>query len=178
MAVLPKEEVMKHISYANVTATLALFLVLAGGSAFAVNHLIRGPAGPRGPRGHTGQPGPAGERGPLGFGATGYRGQVGPTGPQGGQGPQGAKGERGKEGGEAFFAHICNAESEFILDQTAKDKALQEQVAKLRAKLPPPVGPTGAVEGQELEVAGLEIELHAHEADIAQVSQIRGQSNC
>jgi hypothetical protein len=169
---------MKHISYANVTATLALFLVLAGGSAFAVNHLVRGPAGPRGPRGHMGQPGAAGERGPLGFGATGYRGQVGPTGAQGVAGPQGEKGERGKEGGEAFFAHICNAESEFELDQSFKDKALQEAIAELRRKLPPPVGPTGAVTGQELEVIGKEIELHAHEADIAQVSQIRGQSNC
>lgn len=105
----------RHLTYANVAATLALFIALGGG-AYAATQLPRnsvdtaqlkreavtagkiakktraqlrgnrGPAGPEGPQGKTGKQGPRG--------ATGARGA---------QGPRGEKGERGEPGtGPAF----------------------------------------------------------------------------
>ncbi|MBS1862412.1 MAG: collagen-like protein [Actinobacteria bacterium] len=88
---------MKHLSskltYANVVASLALFIALAGGTAFAASQLekesvgtsqlkkeavtpsklskkskatLTGPQGPQGPKGDTGAPGPRGDRGEAG----------------------------------------------------------------------------------------------------------------
>lgn len=105
----------RHLTYANVAATLALFLALGGG-AYAATQLPRnsvdtaqlkkeavtagkiakktrnqlrgdrGPAGPQGPAGKAGKPGPKGA-----------------TGAKGAQGPRGEKGERGEPGtGPAF----------------------------------------------------------------------------
>ncbi|HLW93799.1 MAG TPA: hypothetical protein VKS25_00325 [Solirubrobacteraceae bacterium] len=82
--------------YANVVATLALFLALAGGTAYAARHYLihsihqikpavvrelrgnRGPSGPRGLRGSRGLTGPAGKTGKTG--ATGTTGVSGATG--------------------------------------------------------------------------------------------------
>jgi hypothetical protein len=65
----------KHLTYANVVSTLALFLVLAGSSAYAAGHFIitkrsqikpsvlaslKGSTGPAGAPGTAGAPGPAG----------------------------------------------------------------------------------------------------------------------
>jgi hypothetical protein len=75
----------KHLSYANVTATLALVFAM-GGSAVAAKHYLitspsqispkvikklkvtgpRGPAGPQGSAGAKGEPGAKGEQGPKG----------------------------------------------------------------------------------------------------------------
>jgi hypothetical protein len=105
----------RHLTYANVAATLALFLALGGG-AYAATQLprnsvdtaqlkkeavtagkiakktrnqlrgARGSAGPQGPQGKTGKQGPKGA-----------------TGAKGAQGPRGEKGERGEPGtGPAF----------------------------------------------------------------------------
>ena len=109
----------KHLSYANVVATAALVLAMAGG-AFAASHYLitsskqispavlselhggRGPAGPRGPRG---------PRGPNLITSTkqiatsvqkklrGRRGPGGPQGPSGAIGPQGPLGPQGNRGG-------------------------------------------------------------------------------
>lgn len=97
----------RHLTYANVAASLALFLAL-GGAAYAATQLpknsvgtrqlrngsvtaakiagrtrrqlrgSRGPAGPQGPQGKTGKQGPKG--------ATGARGAQGPQGPSGADG--------------------------------------------------------------------------------------------
>src|ERR1700754_4327270 len=97
----------RHLSYANVVASLALFLVLGGG-AYAATQLPRnsvgtgqlkagavtagkiakkarkqlqgqrGPAGPQGPQGKTGAKGAAGAKGATG--ATGARGAAGADG--------------------------------------------------------------------------------------------------
>lgn len=85
----PVQQVRKRLTYANVTASLALFLVLAGGSAFAAMELGRESVGTRelkkgavslaklskaakktlkgkaGPRGETGAAGPQGPPGPA-----------------------------------------------------------------------------------------------------------------
>src|ERR1700761_2226975 len=99
------------LTYANVVATLALFVALAGGTAFAASKMLpRNSVGAKqikkeavtpvklskaskaaltgqdGPRGATGPQGPKGERGDQGErGEKGERGEVGPsTGPAGG----------------------------------------------------------------------------------------------
>jgi hypothetical protein len=88
----------RHLSYANVTATLALVFAMSGGALAAKHYLInstrqinpkvikklrgnRGPAGPRGPQGLRGLRGPAG--------AKGAQGPRGLEGKQGGAGPPG-----------------------------------------------------------------------------------------
>jgi hypothetical protein len=83
-----------RLSYANVTATLALFFALSGGALAASHYLITstkqikpsvlsalkgkpGPAGPAGGQGPVGERGPAGAAGAAG---TGSEGKVGPSG--------------------------------------------------------------------------------------------------
>lgn len=104
------EFLRRHLTYANVAATLALFLAL-GGAAYAATQLPRnsvgtgqlraeavtagkiakktrkqlqgdrGPAGAQGPQGKTGKQGPKGATGTKGAqGATGARGPIGPNG--------------------------------------------------------------------------------------------------
>jgi hypothetical protein len=109
----------RHLTYANVVASLALFLAL-GGAAFAATQLprnsvgtgqlkpeavtagkiakkarnqLRGATGPTGPAGAQGKTGKQGGRGPTGpAGARGATGATGPTGPRGATGPAGADG--------------------------------------------------------------------------------------
>jgi hypothetical protein len=102
-----------NLTYANVVATLALFVALAGGTAFAATHLSKnsvgskqikkaavtpaklskaakstltgatGATGPQGPKGDSGATGPKGDPGEMG--PKGERGETGPsTGPAGG----------------------------------------------------------------------------------------------
>lgn len=102
--------VRRHLTYANVVASLALFLAL-GGAAFAATQLprnsvgtgqlqpeavtagkiarkarnqLRGATGPQGPQGKTGAKGPKG--------ATGAKGAAGAKGDTGARGPAGADG--------------------------------------------------------------------------------------
>ena len=107
---------LSKLTYANVMATIAVFVAL-GGVGYAATRLprnsvgtkqirksavtpaklskkakarLQGPAGPEGPRGADGARGPAGQQG--------QRGLQGPAGDRGAQGPQGEKGERGEKG--------------------------------------------------------------------------------
>jgi len=100
------KSVRKRLTYANVTSSLALFLVLAGGTAFAATHLgrntvgtrqlkkeavtlakiaaaaraqLKGAAGPQGQRGERGEKGESGAKGEKG-----ERGATGATGPSSG----------------------------------------------------------------------------------------------
>src|SRR5438034_11720099 len=82
----------KHLSYANVAATLALIMAMSGGALAASHYLItstkqispkvlRKLKGRRGRAGATGAPGIAGTQGPLGLqGQKGQRGLEGPPG--------------------------------------------------------------------------------------------------
>jgi hypothetical protein len=97
------KSVHRRLTYANVTSSIALFLVLAGGSAFAATHLGRNTVGTRqlkkeavtpakisaaakrSLRGQAGQPGPQGARGPQG--EPGTRGERGEKGEKGDPGP-------------------------------------------------------------------------------------------
>lgn len=98
----------RHLSYANVVASLALFLAL-GGAAYAATQLPRNSVGTRQLKaeavtagkiakktrrqlqGATGPQGPQGKAGPKG--AAGAKGATGPKGAQGVQGPKGEPGD-------------------------------------------------------------------------------------
>ncbi len=101
------------LTYANVMATAAVFLVVGGGTAFAASQMLptnsvgssqikrgavtpaklsnaakqtlTGPTGPQGPKGAAGAKGATGAAG-----APGAKGATGATGPQGPTGPSGA----------------------------------------------------------------------------------------
>jgi hypothetical protein len=113
-------KISKHLSYANVAATLALVFAMTGG-AYALNTHGgssggRGPnptsalaakskakakakAPARGPAGPQGKIGPAGPAGPAGAqGAKGENGTAGTNGTDGTDGTNGTNGEPGKEG--------------------------------------------------------------------------------
>src|SRR4051812_36968861 len=116
----------RHLSYANVCASLALFTAL-GGTSYAAFKLPRDSVGSRELRSNSvgspelrdgsiaarhlsanaraslaGASGPAGERGATG--ATGERGPAGPVGPTG---PQGATGETGPAGKNAATMRVA-----------------------------------------------------------------------
>jgi hypothetical protein len=129
LSALPRR-IKARLSYANVVATLALFLAMSGGAAYAASHYLitstkqikpsvlaslkgkAGPAGKNGANGAAGGQGPAGAQGPQG-----------PQGPAGGPGSPGtsvtsttlAKGSACKEGGTEFTSAsgkttACNGE--------------------------------------------------------------------
>jgi hypothetical protein len=97
----------KRLSYANVVATVAVFLAMSGGAYAASHYLItktsqikpsvlgslKGKAGPAGPKGAPGATGAAGPTGPAGAqgpaGATGANGATGPVGKNGTNGVNG-----------------------------------------------------------------------------------------
>jgi len=100
--------ISRRLTYANITATLALLFAMSGGAYAASKFLItstkqispkvqaalKGKAGPAGKVGATGPAGPGGPAGPAGpAGAPG----VGKEGPAG-QGVEGKEGKEGKEG--------------------------------------------------------------------------------
>ena len=117
----------RTLSYANVTATLALLLAMSGGALAATHYVItstkqispkvlkslkgkngsRGATGLAGPAGLNGSAGAAGAAGPTGAvglrGPTGSNGGItgpaGPTGPPGTTGGAGATGPQGTTGG-------------------------------------------------------------------------------
>src|ERR1700689_5418374 len=94
----------RHLTYANVTATLALVFAMSGGALAATHYLITstkqispkvlkalrstngatGPVGPGGAKGETGPAGPQGEKGTTGEkGTAGERGTAGVRGDTG-----------------------------------------------------------------------------------------------
>ena len=106
----------RHITYANVVATLALFIALGGG-AYAVTQLPKNSvttvqvkngsllakdfkAGQL-PRGAKGPQGPQGDQGVRGF-----SGPTGPVGPPGADGANGASGQNGIDGSAKAYAFI------------------------------------------------------------------------
>jgi hypothetical protein len=103
-----------ELTYANVAATLALFLAVSGGAAYAASHylitstkqikpsVLKSLKGKTGPAGANGAPGPQGPQGATGTkgepGTPGAPGGKGETGPAGTPGKEGAPGKEGKEG--------------------------------------------------------------------------------
>jgi collagen triple helix repeat protein len=116
-------QIRSHLTYANVIATIALFVALGGGAYAAVKlpansvgtkqikdkaltpkklnastiSLLKG-RGEQGPTGDTGEQGPAGPKGD-----TGAQGPAGPKGDTGAQGPAGPKGDTGTVDTSNFY---------------------------------------------------------------------------
>ena len=112
----------RHLSYANVVATLALVFAMSGGALAATHYLINstkqinpnvlkklkgnagatGRTGATGPQGLQGPPGPTNPQGVQGVQGTqgnqGVQGNQGPAGPSGNTGPQGPQGPEGSGG--------------------------------------------------------------------------------
>jgi hypothetical protein len=88
----------RRLSYANVTATLALVFAMSGGAMAANSYLINSTKqiNPKVLKKLTGKPGKNGIAGANG--ATGTAGATGATGPQGAKGETGTKGETGEQG--------------------------------------------------------------------------------
>jgi hypothetical protein len=93
----------RRLSYANVTATLALVFAMSGGALAANHYLITSTKqiNPSVLKKLTGKPGPGGPAG-----ATGPAGPAGPTGPAGAAGAQGAQGATGAPGSAVAYAYV------------------------------------------------------------------------
>ncbi len=87
----------KRMSYANVTATLALFFAMSGGALAASHYLITSTRQIK-PSVLSQLKGKLGPAGPAGAAGTGTPGSQGPAGPQGPQGNPGGTGEKGANG--------------------------------------------------------------------------------
>jgi hypothetical protein len=87
--------IRKHLSYANVVATLALVFAMSGSAIAAKHYLINStkqinPKVIKKLKGNTGKPGLNGAAGPRGqVGAQGKEGPLGKEGPRGNEGPAG-----------------------------------------------------------------------------------------
>jgi hypothetical protein len=91
----------RHLSYANVAATIALVLAMSAGAVAAGRYLITSTnqISPKVLKKLTGRPGATGPRGAQGAtGSTGPQGATGSTGAQGAVGPAGAPGTVGPQG--------------------------------------------------------------------------------
>jgi hypothetical protein len=96
----------KRLSYANVTATLALVFAMSGGALAANHYLITSTKqiNPSVLKKLTGKPGPGGPAGATGPG--GPAGATGPGGPAGATGPQGPGGAPGAPGSAVAYAYV------------------------------------------------------------------------
>ncbi|HTA37070.1 MAG TPA: collagen-like protein [Solirubrobacteraceae bacterium] len=113
----------RHISYANVVATLALVFAMSGGALAANHYLIESTTqikpsvlkklrGARGSKGATGA-----------LGTPGAAGATGKEGPQGKEGSQGKEGKEGKEG-ERGPSDVFTAKAEGSVAVTTSAKTL------------------------------------------------------
>jgi hypothetical protein len=95
------KSVSKRLTYANVMSSIAVFLVVAGGSAFAASQLGKGTVGTKQLRKGAVTPAKLSPASKVTLtGPTGPAGAKGATGATGAQGPKGDKGDRGLEGAE------------------------------------------------------------------------------
>jgi hypothetical protein len=101
----PLKSIRKRLTYANVVSSIALFLVVAGGTAFAASQLGKESVGTRQLKkeavslakiNKAAKNSLKGATGPAG--AAGAKGATGPEGPKGATGSQGLKGEKGEKG--------------------------------------------------------------------------------
>ena len=140
-----------HATYANVVATLALFLAMSGGAAYAASHYLitstkqikpsvlsslKGKAGAAGPNGSTGA-----------VGAQGAQGAAGPAGPAGPAGVAGGEGKAGSPGKALLASAASESEckekgTKFEVEGSGKSEHVCNG-AKGKE------GPPGAIHGQE-----------------------------
>jgi hypothetical protein len=105
----------RRLTYANVTATLALFFAISGG-AMAANHYLINSTKQINPKilkkltGKTGATGVAGTTGAVG--PAGSPGKEGPPGKEGGGGKEGKEGKEGIAGSAVAYAHVLGLTDE------------------------------------------------------------------
>jgi Collagen triple helix repeat (20 copies). len=132
--------IRRHLSYANIAATLALLFAMSGGALAAKHYLINS----------TKQINPKvlkklkGNRGKTGL--TGLRGATGVTGAKGATGPQGSRGTDGSKGADGLSALsvLPSGQTEsgiysYSPDNTATGEEVQQAVSfpiKLAAAIP------------------------------------------
>jgi hypothetical protein len=127
--------IRSRVTYANVTATLALLFAMTGGAYAAKAYLItstkqikptvlkslQGKAGAKGANGAPGVAGPAGAagagtpgpQGPAGpQGSAGAKGETGTAGSAGSAGKEGKEGKEGKAGATGFTATLPSGKTE------------------------------------------------------------------
>jgi hypothetical protein len=93
------ESVRKRLTYANVMSSIAVFLVVAGGTAFAASQLGKESVGTKQLKKEAVNLAKINAAAKSSLkGATGLAGPKGDTGPQGPKGDRGEKGERGEPG--------------------------------------------------------------------------------
>lgn len=93
------KSVRKRLTYANVMSSLAVFLVLAGGTAFAATQLGKESVGTKQLKKEAVSLAKINAAAKKSLkGATGPAGATGPKGATGAQGPKGDKGEKGEKG--------------------------------------------------------------------------------
>jgi hypothetical protein len=86
-----------HLTYANVVATLALFLVLSGGAAYAASRLAKNSVGSAQLKKNAVTPAKLSQASKATLsGTTGPKGSTGPEGPSGPQGVPGKEGSAGR----------------------------------------------------------------------------------
>jgi hypothetical protein len=117
----PVSRVRRRLTYANVISTLALVLVVGGGSAVAASHFGKESIGTRALKKEAVTPaklsaaskaaltGPAGAKG-----ATGATGATGPAGPAGTPGTPGAPGAPGAPGTARAYGETANNDGDLI----------------------------------------------------------------
>lgn len=168
-----RRAVVARLTYANVMSTLAMVLVLTGGTAYAAvklsansvgtkqlrngavtaKKLAKGVRGP-GPAGRDGAQGTAGAPGATGpAGATGPKGDTGATGPAG---PAGAIGPAGRDGntilnGTGAPAASTGRDGDFYLD-TSGDRLYGPKASGTWPAGVSLVGPAGAPAGSIVEL--------------------------
>ena len=99
--------ILGKLTYANVVATLALFIALAGGTAFAASQLGKESVGTKALKKEAVTPLKLSQKAKSTLtGATGPQGPVGPRGAAGATGPQGQQGLQGTPGIAVGYAYV------------------------------------------------------------------------
>jgi hypothetical protein len=105
------------VTYANVMATVAVFLVLAGGTAFAATEMLpKASVGTKQLAKEAVTPAKLSKASKATL--TGPQGATGPTGAQGPQGPKGDKGEKGERGEAGAALGFARIEASGPIDAT------------------------------------------------------------
>ena len=126
----------RHLSYANIAATLAVLFSMSGGALAAKHYLITsttqispkvlkkltaraGPTGPTGTTGPVAKEGSPGKRGPAGA-----EGSSGKTGPAGAEGSPGKTGSTGATGSGSTTAFNTNSGSDMLSFPSTSNEGL------------------------------------------------------